>query len=745
MKKQTLGTLASLLILTCQPATNATAAGMPSPLKIGDRVQTSESTPVWTTPPIGGTLSGTQLPKSMGSLTEGPVRSGDMWWLKVNFDTGVDGWAPERKIRTPDGNAPAPRLAATSPRPPQPISDSFVQVQPGSGTIVSTPKIALQGKLTHDVYAASLVGFKINGKNVSVDRNGDFTLPVTLTPGNNTFNIEAITPNPRQQMNQISAYIDVSVVYGTDSARAAALRTFQGGLLKTSGADLMPLNTAGFANANDAHFFPDNQMFLSGDVRANENVELSAIHILFLREHNQIANAISNANPKLNDEEIFQAARKIVVAEIQVITYKEFLPALLGNNAIRPYNGYKPDVNPGIATEFSTGAYRIGHTLINDDVELLDNDGNEIDEALALAEAFFNPSVLQAVGPAPLLKYLATDKAQEVDTQLVNGLRNFLFGPPGAGGFDLASLNIQRGRDHGLSDYNTTRAAYGLPRVSSFAQITLNPAVQAKLLALYGSVNAIDLWVGGLAEDHLAGSSVGPTFQRIIADQFERLRDGDRFWYSKVFSGPQLESIERTRLSDIIRRNTTLTKIQDNVFFFDDTTLAALQPKSSPLPAAFLKVPPASGTAPALDGKGNNLSHPTWGSAGVDLMRMAPAAYGDSVSTPAGSTRPSARLVSNSLCDLTTTDPNNRNLSDWIYGWGQFLDHDIGLTPSGDAALDIKVPTGDPYFDPKSTGSALIYFTRSLYDSATGTSSNNVQKRSVTITYKPQTPKPPVR
>ena len=106
MKKQALGTLASLLILTCQPATRATAAGTPTPLQIGDRVQTSESTPVWTTPPIGGTLSGTQLPKSTGSLTEGPVRSGDMWWWKVNFDTGVDGWAAERKIRTPDGNAP---------------------------------------------------------------------------------------------------------------------------------------------------------------------------------------------------------------------------------------------------------------------------------------------------------------------------------------------------------------------------------------------------------------------------------------------------------------------------------------------------------------------------------------------------------------------------------------------------------------------------------------------------------------
>ena len=240
-----------------------------------------------------------------------------------------------------------------------------------------------------------------------------------------------------------------------------------------------------------------------------------------------------------------------------LITYREFIPALLGPGALRTYDGYKPDVNPGIATEFSTAAYRIGHTLINDDVEMLDNDGNEIEEPLALAEAFFNPSVLQAVGPDPLLKYLATDNAQEVDTRLVGGLRNFLFGPPGAGGFDLASLNIQRGRDHGLPDYNTVRAAYGLPRMADFPGITANQSVQTKLKNLYGSVDAIDLWVGGLSEDHLPGSSVGPTFQRILADQFERIRDGDRFWYQRIFKGPQLEAIEKMRLADIIRRNTS--------------------------------------------------------------------------------------------------------------------------------------------------------------------------------------------
>ena len=159
-----------------------------------------------------------------------------------------------------------------------------------------------------------------------------------------------------------------------------------------------------------------------------------------------------------------------------------------------------------------------------------------------------------------ILKYLASDPSSEIDSTLVGGVRNFLFGAPGAGGFDLASLNIQRGRDHGLADYNTIRASYGLPRVTSFGQITANPALRAKLQLLYGSVNNIDAWVGGLAEDHAPGANTGPLIQRILADQFERLRDGDRFWYEiNGFSTQELNDIRHTTMSDVIRRNTTTT------------------------------------------------------------------------------------------------------------------------------------------------------------------------------------------
>ena len=165
--------------------------------------------------------------------------------------------------------------------------------------------------------------------------------------------------------------------------------------------------------------------------------------------------------------------------------------------------------------------------------------------------------------------------------------------------------------------------------------------------------------------------------------------------------------------------------------------LASLPAKAGFLPPALINARATRFIPASLDGKGNNQRHTTWGSAGVDLMRFAPDGYGDSVSSPAGATRPSARFISNTVSDQTSEAANARNLSDWIYGWGQFVDHDLDLTPSGNSAFDIPVPPGDPYFDPNSTGSAVIYFSRSIFDAATGFATPNVQQQTYTIIYRP--------
>src|SRR5262249_55123951 len=162
------------------------------------------------------------------------------------------------------------------------------------------------------------------------------------------------------------------------------------------------------------------------------------------------------------------------------------------------------------------------------------------DGALDLVESFFNPTLINAngvvdpktghtsTGIGAILKGAASADAQEVDLLAVRDVRNFLFGEPGAGGTDLIARDIQRGRDHGLTDYNSMRAAYGLSRVNSFADITSDPEVRQKLRQLYGNVNNIDSFVGALAEDHVAGADVGPLTKAVLVKQFTRLRDGDR-------------------------------------------------------------------------------------------------------------------------------------------------------------------------------------------------------------------------
>lgn len=370
--------------------------------------------------------------------------------------------------------------------------------------------------------------------------------------------------NPRQQVNAITAFLDGSVVYGSDQERADALRTFSDGKLKTSEGDLLPFNEQGLANAGGT----SDSLFLAGDVRANENIALTAMHTVWVREHNRIADEIGNENPNLTDEEIYQQARAIVRAELQVITYNEFLPALLGQEAIDPYSGYDETVDPSIANVFSTAAYRLGHSLLSPELLRLNADGTTADEGnIALQNAFFRPDELVQNGIDSILQGAASQVAQELDNQIVDDVRNFLFGPPGSGGFDLASLNIQRGRDHGLADYNQTREDFGLDRVSSFEEVSSDPDVVAALMSVYDSVDDIDVWVGALAEDHVAGASVGELMQTVLADQFTRLRDGDRFWYENVLEGRQLQMVEQTTLADVIERNTNVEIAQENAFY----------------------------------------------------------------------------------------------------------------------------------------------------------------------------------
>lgn len=437
---------------------------------------------------------------------------------------------------------------------------------------------------------------------------GDFRIPVldagdpfgqgTLIPFHRSeyFAGTGVNGERREVVNSITSYIDASQVYGSDPVRAAALRTGVGGKLATS-ADglLLPLWDPASGLPNADALGKGNQLFLAGDIRANEQLGLTAVHTLFVREHNRLADRIAQLDPTLTDEQIYQIARRLVGAEQQIITYREYLPAILGYDLApkasdAEYDGVATDgdgiVDASVTNSFAHAAFRFGHSQINETTLLVNNLGQTVDD-LSIRDAFFNPQFLKD-DPGRLgqmLKGLASQVGQEVDLHLTDGIRNNLFGPPGAGGLDLGALDIQRGRDHGLPDFNNLFGAYragGLDangaavRLTSFAQLSGDPNVldgaEATLQALYGSIDLLDPFVGMLAEDHLPGASVGRLLNAIIGNQFARSRDGDRFFYTldpflQDAAVKAILDIKDVTLANVIRWNTNVTGLQDNVFF----------------------------------------------------------------------------------------------------------------------------------------------------------------------------------
>lgn len=309
-------------------------------------------------------------------------------------------------------------------------------------------------------------------------------------------------------------------------------------------------------------------LFVAGDVRANENPLLLILHLLFVREHNRQCDLLMVQHPDWNDEQLYQHARKIVGGLIQSITYDEWLPTM--GVPIAEYTGYDPAVNPQLANVFTAAAFRVGHTLLNGNIRRLSSSGEVIPEGnQTLREAFFNFQAFDGIGIDPYLRGMAEQTQQRMDSRVVDDVRNFLFGPPGAGGLDLAAINIARGRDRGLNSYNNIRQAYGLPVLFNFTQINPDPEVYNVLEDLYDNdINKIDPWPAMLAERSMTGSIFGPTIQRIMSDQFTKLRDGDRFFFlnDPVLSEAEKQMISAMTFRDVIMYNSGIDLMQDNVF-----------------------------------------------------------------------------------------------------------------------------------------------------------------------------------
>ena len=375
-----------------------------------------------------------------------------------------------------------------------------------------------------------------------------------LPPGSQISILRGQTdPANGNAVNSVTQYLDLSQVYGSDPTTAASLRN-DDGTLKTSDGGNLPII--------------DGQ-YTGGDVRAAENPDLTSLDVLFVREHNYWVGQLHAQDPSLTGDQLYDMARAITTAEYQNIVYTEFLPALLGPNAMTPYQGYNQNVSPQIFEEFSTAAYRFGHSIISPTETKIANDGTVLEQQDLIA-ASGEPTTDYGIngGADALLRNLAQDYSQQEGPTINDDLRNMLnANPPGDQG-DLAAIDILRERDLGIATLNQTREALGMTPYTSFDQITSDPTLAGELQQVYGSVDQVDLFVGGLAEDPAGdGSMVGPTFQAVIAQQFENLRDGDSNFYLNQGFSPQLaQQIQNTTLSDLIVRDTDTPVMQPNAF-----------------------------------------------------------------------------------------------------------------------------------------------------------------------------------
>lgn len=401
------------------------------------------------------------------------------------------------------------------------------------------------------------------------------------------------TVQRKQFRNAVSPFLDGSVHYGGDSPfRIHFLRNEVAGILQcelltfdggsTKGALLPSLKQSREAHPgradtaqclevnNESGFQPEEDLCLGGDVRVNENIGLLSLETVFVREHNRLCKELE-ANIS-NVEQRFSEVSLRVAAMQQNIVYQEYLPALLGPNALTPYAGWNKTCSAQVSIWFDSVGFRFGHSEITNVIPRLSPQYACLNADVPLKSSYQAPNTYREMGPDPVLAGLISIPSEQIDVFVVDGLRNLLFGPLN---LDLAAINIQRGRERGLCDYNSARELYGLPRLSRFEDITDDSSIVESLRIAYaGNIDTIDPWIGGLAERHTPGATVGSLFSRILIDQFTRTRDCDpNFFEARLASNPTLlQQIRSTSLAHLIRRNSRLECVPSDVFRLPSST-----------------------------------------------------------------------------------------------------------------------------------------------------------------------------
>ncbi|XP_001649029.3 chorion peroxidase-like [Aedes aegypti] len=369
-----------------------------------------------------------------------------------------------------------------------------------------------------------------------------------------------------KQADLVTHFLDASTVYGSTDDVAAELRAFHQGRLRDSfpnGIELLP-----FTRHRERCVPWARVCYEAGDIRVNQLLALTMVHTLFMREHNRLASGLSQVNPHWDDERLYQEARRILIAEYQNVIFNEFLPILLGRERVQqlglvdPFdtytNYYDPNLRPMTFAEVAAAAHRYGHSLVEGFFRLLFRD--EPPKDVFIKDIFNDPSLTLIPNSFDIMMFsFGQQPMEQMDHFITTGLTRFLFKERKPFGSDLASINIQRGRDFALRPYNDYREWAGLGRITDFSQLGEMGALLARV---YESPDDVDLWPGGVLESPTDGAVIGPTFAALLTAGYTRYKHADRYYFTNgpevnpgAFTLQQLGEIRRTTLAGIICAN----------------------------------------------------------------------------------------------------------------------------------------------------------------------------------------------
>lgn len=340
--------------------------------------------------------------------------------------------------------------------------------------------------------------------------------------------------------NCLPSRVDLFAVYG-DEKLNPLLREKGTPYLKTSHGNLLPINDKTINLDINAPHVPADQrsnFFVAGDTRANENPNLISHQTLWMRNHNLHAKAIRDIFKDMGDDWCFEAARRVNQAQFQSIVYNEYLPAMIGKklpNCKKQgsfFQCFNQKVDPSISDLFAMAGFRVGHSMVGGKVHRTDKNGRNL-SPLNLEDAFFpTRDRIEADGIDMYLLGSIRNQAQKIDNKIVSALRNDLFKDvKEEDGPDLASLNIQRGRDGSLPSFCDISSKFNGRSVNSFSDISSNADTQNRLKAAYGTPGRVEAWPGLISEDHAPNSPMGRTLVALWEAEFRRLRDGDQLFY----------------------------------------------------------------------------------------------------------------------------------------------------------------------------------------------------------------------